>query len=1153
MSSQRINGSYGDDFLKAGGGSGGSIYEVVEGSFSWEDARANAESRGGHLATITSEEEWNAIVQSLGATLNYSATWLGATDSLEEGNWEWITGEAWGFDRWVDGEPNNSGDEDYLQWYGSPEPGEASWNDLANGYGLNYLLELETSSSGYGDYYLSGGWGDDTLQGGEGNDTLDGGDGNDLIIAGGGSGGASYEVVEGSFTWDEAKNDAESRGGHLATITSEAEWNNVQQAVGWQLADRDVWLGATDAAEEGRWEWVTGEAWDYTRWVDGQPDDAGGGSDYFYYDFESGTEVYYGDASGAEGEDYLHIWGAGDSGLGWNDLTNDNSGAGASYLLETESASLAFGNNSLFGGAGDDTLKGACGNDTLDGGAGNDLIIAGGGVVGSESYEQPEDYGSVWDETPEYDLPDYGDGGYGTDSLQLVSGNNSLSGGEGDDTLQGASGADTLDGGAGYDSLTGGGGDDAYRVDSSRDVVFEDSDAGIDVVFASASLTLGDNVENLTLTGASKINATGNELSNEITGNGAANRILGVGGDDVLSGGSGNDTLNAGTGFDTVKGGAGSDLLQIDWSRLAGASVTRSVRKVISGSSVSFSGTYTAKDGNGNVLSSVAFDGIESATLNGKAVVLDPVVNPGVTLKLSSGAAATTEQGATVKYYVVLDKAPNEKVTLNFASSDVTEGKVLTPSLTFSPSNWSTPQTLVIQGQDDYLDDGNIAYTVSAKISTSDLVYNRLTVKSINLVNNDDGEDKPLSFKGTADVDYFQGKNGNDRIYGGGDQDQLKGGRGDDRIYGENDDDRLFGEIGNDEMYGGYDDDKLDGGEGGDSLFGEQGRDTLLGGTGNDYLDGGLLNDSMSGGAGNDTYFVDSTGDIINDLGASTDVDTVLVIQTISYTLPSNIENANITANGNAGLTGNALDNRLGGNDGKNILDGGVGGDSLDGGSGADSLLGGVGDDDLIGGAGNDTLRGGAGVDLADFEAAGVDVSVNLALGRSMGDGTDTLIDIENVLSGDGDDTLTGNAFGNELRGGAGVDGLNGGNGNDTLSGCFYGKNGGLGEIDTLVGGAGADLFQLGWAGGRFYDDGNAKTPGSKDYALITDFTPGQDTLQLDGAAGGYYLADSGLGSVKGIGLFAEQGATDELIAVIRSADARVLTAANTINTAVFV
>ena len=192
-------------------------------------------------------------------------------------------------------------------------------------------------------------------------------------------------------------------------------------------------------------------------------------------------------------------------------------------------------------------------------------------------------------------------------------------------------------------------------------------------------------------------------------------------------------------------------------------------------------------------------------------------------------------------------------------------------------------------------------------------------------------------------------------------------------------------------------------------------------------------------------------------------------------------------------------------------------------------------------------------MDLADFAAAGLDIRVDLSTGRVTGEGTDLLFDIENILAGEGNDTLLGNAVSNDLDGGAGTDNLNGGAGNDTLAGCFFGANGGRGEIDTLVGGAEVDVFQLGWASGRFYDDGNPKNAGRTDCVLITDFTVGQDKLQLDGAASNYYLGASGVTGVSGTGLWAEQGATDELIAIIRSANSTALNATNTVNTAFFV
>ena len=76
-------------------------------------------------------------------------------------------------------------------------------------------------------------------------------------------------------------------------------------------------------------------------------------------------------------------------------------------------------------------------------------------------------------------------------------------------------GNDTLDGGAGQDSMAGGAGDDIYIVDNSSDTITENSGEGTDLIQSSVSYTASDiDVENITLTGSSNINANGNNSIN---------------------------------------------------------------------------------------------------------------------------------------------------------------------------------------------------------------------------------------------------------------------------------------------------------------------------------------------------------------------------------------------------------------------------------------------------------------------------------------------------------------------------------------------------------------------------------------------------------------------------------------------------------------
>lgn len=89
-------------------------YEIVIGDLSWEEAKSACEVKGGHLATITSEKEYQEIC-ALADESGLSYLWLGgdlsAVRELSSGNsvWldvAWITGEPWTFDNWYPGEPS---------------------------------------------------------------------------------------------------------------------------------------------------------------------------------------------------------------------------------------------------------------------------------------------------------------------------------------------------------------------------------------------------------------------------------------------------------------------------------------------------------------------------------------------------------------------------------------------------------------------------------------------------------------------------------------------------------------------------------------------------------------------------------------------------------------------------------------------------------------------------------------------------------------------------------------------------------------------------------------------------------------------------------------------------------------------------------------
>jgi hypothetical protein len=106
----------------------------------WSQARSLCEGMGGHLATIQSAEE-NAFVASINAGNN---CWLGgfqAPGSCEDNcDWQWVTGEAWGWTNWDWGQPDDIGNEDHLQFWSNG----SVWNDHRSDVSFGFICEWES-------------------------------------------------------------------------------------------------------------------------------------------------------------------------------------------------------------------------------------------------------------------------------------------------------------------------------------------------------------------------------------------------------------------------------------------------------------------------------------------------------------------------------------------------------------------------------------------------------------------------------------------------------------------------------------------------------------------------------------------------------------------------------------------------------------------------------------------------------------------------------------------------------------------------------------------------------------------------------------------------------------------------------------------------
>ncbi len=544
---------------------------------------------------------------------------------------------------------------------------------------------------------------------------------------------------------------------------------------------------------------------------------------------------------------------------------------------------------------------------------------------------------------------------------------------------------------------------------------------------------------------------------------GAANdSIVGGAGNDQLGGGLDNDTLLGGDGFDTLYGGGGNDLL-------IGSD----------GSADLMYGEFGDDGFDLNAVSNLTGwlvsggDGYDSVDL------IQGVVQLGQSLPFTGIELLDTFQ-------------------TDFRGTAGNDSYDFRPFTTYSPG-FDLPSELLISA-------GAGNDTVYGSNTNTDVLFGIVGrgAAGHNIINGEGGNDSLIgggyrdALNGGSGSDFLDGGAGNDTLNaGGGDADVANGGAGDDLIYGAFGPDTVVGGSGIDtldtsafsinylvnlatgttnyagesftgleNLITGAGNDTLIGTSGANALAGGLGNDTILGGAGNDTLNGGDGNDTLDGGGGEDSQLGGAGDDYIHAVigtdtavgGAGTDtLDTTVFVGNYNVNLTTGqtnflgesfteFENL-ITGAGNDTLTGTS---------GANVLNGGLGNDSIQGGSGSDSLTGGDGNDTLDGGGGGsdtalggagddyiyaifggDTIVGGTGIDTLDTTSYDGNYVVNLTTGTT-NFSDESFTEMENLVSGDGNDSLTGTAGNNLIRGGLGNDAFLGAVGMDSL----YGEGG---------------------------------------------------------------------------------------------------------------
>lgn len=768
--------------------------------------------------------------------------------------------------------------------------------------------------------------------------------------------------------------------------------------------------------------------------------------------------------------------------------------------------------NLIIGNSAVNTLTGGAGNDTLDGGAGADILIGG---IGDDTY--------IVDNTGDV-ITENSDEGIDTvqssvtytltanvENLTLIGA--AAINGTGNilnNILIGNSAANILSGGIGADTMVGGAGNDTYVVDNISDIVIENFNEGTDLVQSSVTYILGDNIENLTLTGTAAVNGTGNDLDNILTGNSAVN---------ILNGGAGNDTLNGGAGADTMIGGTGNDIYVVD---IASDVVIENVNEGVD--TVQSSVTYTL----GNNIENLTLTG--TTAINGTGNAFDNILTGNSAINtltggagndtLDGGAGADKMSGGTGNDTYVVDNVSDVVTENTNEGTDLVQSSV-TYTLGNNVENLTLTGTAAINGTGNALDNvliGNSAInTLTGGAGNDTLDGGAGADKLIGGVGNDlyivdnagdlitenanEGSDSVLSsvtftlaanvenltltgsaaINGTGNTlnNILMGNSANNTLSGGTGADTMSGGAGNDTYVVDNISDVVIENLneGTDLVQSSVtytlsvnvENLTLTGttainGTGNDLdniLIGNSAVNILNGGAGNDTLNGGTGADKLNGGTGNDLYIVDNTGDVVTE-NANEGIDTVQ--SSITYILGNNVENLTLTGTTAINGTGNTLDNILIGNSAINTLTGGAGNDTLDGGAGADRLIGGAGDDTYV----------------VDNASDVITENVNEGTDMAKSSVTYTLVaNVENLtLTGTSAINGTGNSLNNILVGNSAANTLTGGAGNDTLDGAA--------ANDSLIGGTGNDSYLFGRGYGVDTVTENDATAGNTDVALFS-------------------------------------------------------------------
>jgi Ca2+-binding RTX toxin-like protein len=665
------------------------------------------------------------------------------------------------------------------------------------------------------------------------------------------------------------------------------------------------------------------------------------------------------------------------------------------------------GNDALYGDKGDDTFLGGAGADTYDGGVNDSsgdtvdysltanthaviMTLGAANANASNSSTAGSDAAGDLVKNVENII-----GGSGKDKLTGNTLNNRFEGRDGDDTLTGGSGDDHLIGGQGNDILIGGAGFD--RLDGT---------VGIDTVSYAAS-SAGVTID-LGLNDNGDVNASGKQSGGDADGDRLSqiDTVIGSAKNDIIKGSTLNETFIGGAGADSFDGVSGNDTVSYA-GETAGVIVNLFTNSGTAGNAKgdTFANIDNLIGGKGNDVltgdgnaNELIYGADGNDTIEGRGGSDNLVGGLGTdTLTYANSAAGVTvslsKQGATLATGEIDTGNPNPHTQ---SGGDAQNNQI-----------WGF-ENLTGSGYDDILSGSGTANTLDGGAGIDTLDYSYIIDSAKNV---------------TVALGAYDTKTGNVG------QTKTSGNTGDfDNVRNfEN----VTGGGGNDKLTGNSRDNILNGGGGNDTLTGADGDDTLIGFSGADTFIGGLGADIMIGGENSTQEGI--YGDTV-DYSASNAAISIQLIKTNFGQAKGGYAEGDQLA-GILGLIGSKYDDVLRADVANNTF-----GVKLSGGAGDDIIQAGKNDmyeSELDGGT------NGAAGDTLDYAWASnaFDMTITLSnvkdawveIDNEPGAGT-KIRNFENIISGKGDDVLTGNNVNNVIEGGAGADQMVGGLGNDTVS-----------------------------------------------------------------------------------------------------------------------